>query len=193
MKQGLVVRQVVAADRNGMTPEGGVADIPLVPDFLEQVFQIETGDEGDLFMTMEGGSYAIKMNSITPPAVRPLEQVREQVREAFMAEARTKALQARVQTLADEARKSGSLAEAGRTLQARAHGQHAVAPRPGRRCRLGCAFGGNLRRPAGRDRHRSGCHGPGPSDRAGDEQSSTPNPMSARPTTSNSARRPHSN
>jgi peptidyl-prolyl cis-trans isomerase D len=117
MKQSLVVRQVVAADRNGMTPEGGVADIPLVPDFLEQVFQIETGDEGDLFMTMEGGAYAIKMNSITPPAVRPLEQVREQVREAFMAEARTKALQARVQTLADEARKSGSLADAGRTLR----------------------------------------------------------------------------
>ena len=69
MKHGLIVRQVVAADRNGMTPEGGVADIPLVPDFLEQVFQVETGDEGDLFMTMEGGFYAIKMNSITPPAV----------------------------------------------------------------------------------------------------------------------------
>ncbi len=117
MKHGLTMRQVVAADRNGMTPEGGVADIPLVPDFLEQVFQIETGDEGDLFMTMEGGSYAVKMNSITPPAVRPLEQVREQVREGFLAEARTKALQARVQTLAEEARKSGSLAEAGRTLR----------------------------------------------------------------------------
>jgi peptidyl-prolyl cis-trans isomerase D len=57
------------------------------------------------------------MNSITPPAVRPLDQVREQVREAFVAEARTKLLQARVQTLADEARKSGSLAEAGRALR----------------------------------------------------------------------------
>ena len=117
MKHGLTMRQVVAADRNGMTPEGGVADIPLVPDFLEQVFQVETGDESDLFTTMEGGSYAIKMNSITPPAVRPLDQVREQVREAFVAEARTKLLQTRVQTLADEARKSGSLADAGRALR----------------------------------------------------------------------------
>jgi len=117
MKHGLIVRQVVAADRNGMTPEGGVADIPLVPDFLEQVFQIETGDEGDLFMTMEGGAYAVKMNSITPPAVRPFDQVREQVREAFIADARTKLLQTRVQTLADEAQKSGSLAEAARALR----------------------------------------------------------------------------
>lgn len=117
MKHGLIVRQIVAADRNGMTPEGGVADIPLVPDFLEQVFQIETGDESDLFMTMEGGAYAVKMNSITPPAVKPLEQVREQVREAFIADARTKLLQTRVQTLTDEARKSGSLAEAARALR----------------------------------------------------------------------------
>jgi peptidyl-prolyl cis-trans isomerase D len=117
MKHGLIVRQIVAADRNGMTPEGGVADIPLVPDFLEQVFQIETGDESDLFMTMEGGAYAVKMNSITPPAVKPLDQVREQVREAFIADARTKLLQTRVQTLADEARKSGSLAEAARALR----------------------------------------------------------------------------
>jgi peptidyl-prolyl cis-trans isomerase D len=117
MKQGLIVRQIVAADRNGMTPEGGVADIPLVPDFLEQVFQIETGDEGDLFMTMEGGAYAIKMNSITPPAIRPLDQVREQVREAFIADARNKLLQTRIQTLADEARRTGSLAEAGRALR----------------------------------------------------------------------------
>jgi peptidyl-prolyl cis-trans isomerase D len=117
MKHGLIVRQIVAADRNGMTPEGGVADIPLVPDFLEQVFQIETGDEGDLFMTMEGGAYAVRMNSITPPAVRPFDQVREQVREAFIADARAKLLQTRVQTLTDEASKSGSLAEAARALR----------------------------------------------------------------------------
>jgi peptidyl-prolyl cis-trans isomerase D len=117
MKHGLIVRTVVAADRNGNTPEGGVADIPLVPEFLEQVFQMESGDESDLFQTMEGGYYAVKMNAITPPAVKPLEQVREQVREAFVAEARAKLLQTRVQALAEEARKTGSLAEAGRALK----------------------------------------------------------------------------
>ena len=117
MKQGLIVRQIVAADRNGMTPEGGVADIPLVPDFLDQVFQVETGDESDLFMTMEGGAYAVKMNSITPPTVKPLDQVREQVRDAFIADARAKLLQTKVATLSDEARKTGSLAEVARTLK----------------------------------------------------------------------------
>jgi peptidyl-prolyl cis-trans isomerase D len=66
---------------------------------------------------MEGGAYAVKMNSITPPAVRPFDQVREQVREAFIADARAKLLQTRVQALVDEARKTGSLAEAGRALR----------------------------------------------------------------------------
>jgi peptidyl-prolyl cis-trans isomerase D len=66
---------------------------------------------------MEGGAYAVKMNSITPPAVKPLEQVREQVREAFIADARTKLLQTKVTALSDEARKTGSLAEAARSLR----------------------------------------------------------------------------
>jgi peptidyl-prolyl cis-trans isomerase D len=117
MKHGLIVRQVVASDRNGMTPEGGVADIPLVPDFLEQVFSMETGDEGDLFPTMEGGIYAIRMNAVTPPAVRPLEQVREQVREGYLADARNRLLQTRVQMLTEESRKTGTLAEAARALR----------------------------------------------------------------------------
>jgi peptidyl-prolyl cis-trans isomerase D len=117
MKQGLIVRQVVASDRNGMTPEGGAADIPLVPDFLEQVFSMQEGDEGDLFQTMEGGLYAIRLTSVTPPAVRPFEQVREQVREAYMTDARNRALQTRMQTFADEARKTGTLAEPARVLR----------------------------------------------------------------------------
>ena len=156
MKHGLIVRQVVAADRNGMTPEGEVADIPLVPDFLEQVFQIETGDESDLFMTMEGGAYAVKMNSITPPAVKPLDQVREQVREAFIADARTKLLQTRVQTLTHEARKSGSLAEAGRALTAHTDDEHAASARAGRQRRIGRTFQSGFWRDPRFDRHGSG-------------------------------------
>jgi peptidyl-prolyl cis-trans isomerase D len=66
---------------------------------------------------MEGGLYAIKLNSVTPPAVRPLEQVREQVREAYLADANTKLLQTRMQTLADEARTTGTLAAASRALR----------------------------------------------------------------------------
>jgi peptidyl-prolyl cis-trans isomerase D len=109
MKLGLPVRHVVAADRNGMTPEGAKAEIPAQPVFMQQVFQTESGEETDLFSTEDGASYAVKVNSITPPTIKPLEQVRDQVRN--------KLLQAKVQAFADQAMKAGSLAEVGRALR----------------------------------------------------------------------------
>jgi len=117
MKLGLTVRHVVAADRNGMTPEGGRAEIPTQAAFIQQVFQTESGEESDLFMTDDGASYAVRVTGITQPSVKPLEQVREQVREGFLADARTKLLQTKVDGLAEQARKSTSLADVGRALR----------------------------------------------------------------------------
>jgi len=117
MKLGLTVRHVVAADRNGTTPEGGKAEIPAQPVFMQQVFQTESGEEGDLFSTEDGASYAVKVTSTTPPAIKPLEQVREQVREGYLTEARNKLLQSKVQAFADQAMKAGSLAEVGKALR----------------------------------------------------------------------------
>jgi peptidyl-prolyl cis-trans isomerase D len=115
-KQGLMLHHVAAADRQGMTPEKTAADIPKQPQFLEQVFQTETGEESDLFQSEDGQYFAVKLIGVTPPAVRPLDSVREEVREGFIAEARNKLLQAKVQTLAAQAMKSGSLAEAGKAV-----------------------------------------------------------------------------
>jgi len=117
MKLGLTVRHVVAADKNGMTPEGAKAEVPLQPAFMEQVFRTETGEESDLFSTEDGASYAVKVTGITPPAVKPLEQVREQVREGFLKDAREKLLQNKVQAFADQAMKAGSLADVGKALR----------------------------------------------------------------------------
>jgi peptidyl-prolyl cis-trans isomerase D len=56
------------------------------------------------------------VNGTTPPAVRPLDSVREEVKEGFIADARNRMLQAKVQVLAAQAMNSGSLAEAGKAL-----------------------------------------------------------------------------
>jgi len=117
MKLGLTVRHVVAADRMGTTPEGGRAEVPTQPAFMNQVFQTETGEESDLFSTEDGASYAVKVTGITPPAIKPLEQVREQVREGYLKDARDKALQTKIQAFADQAMKAGSLVEVGRALR----------------------------------------------------------------------------
>jgi len=116
MKQGLMVHHVAAVDRQGMTPEKANADIPKAPQFLDQVFRTETGEESDLFQSQDGQYFAVKVAGITPPAVKPLDSVREEVKEGFTTEARGKLLQTKVQSLADEAKKTGGLADAGKAL-----------------------------------------------------------------------------
>jgi peptidyl-prolyl cis-trans isomerase D len=83
---------------------------------LDQVFQTETGEDSDLFQSTDGQYFAVKVNSVTPPAIRPLDSVREEVKEGFVTEARNKLLQAKVQKLAEQAMASKSLADAGKAV-----------------------------------------------------------------------------
>jgi peptidyl-prolyl cis-trans isomerase D len=116
MKQGLTLKHLAAVDRQGMTPEKTKAEMPAQPQFLDQVFQTESGEESDLFQTEDGHYYVVKVTNVTPPAVRPLDSVREEVKEGYLTQARNQLLQTKIQVLADQATKSGSLAEAGKAL-----------------------------------------------------------------------------
>jgi peptidyl-prolyl cis-trans isomerase D len=116
MKLGLAVHHVTAVDRMGMTPEKSQADLPKVPQLLDTAFQTESGEDSDLFQSMDGQYFALKVNSVTPPAVKPLDSVREEVKEGFIADARAKLLQTKVQALSEEAKKSGGLADAGKAV-----------------------------------------------------------------------------
>jgi peptidyl-prolyl cis-trans isomerase D len=115
-KQGLMVHHVAAVDRQGTTPEKNNADIPKEPQILDQVFRTEAGEESDLFQSQDGQYFAVKVTSVTPPAVKPLDSVREEVKEGFMTEARNKLLQTKIQSLAEQAKTTGSLADAGKAL-----------------------------------------------------------------------------
>jgi peptidyl-prolyl cis-trans isomerase D len=139
MKQGLTVHHVAAVDRQGMTPEKVKAEIPSQPEFLQQVFQTETGEESDLFQSQDGQYFTVKVTGVTPPAVRPLASVREDVREGFIADARNKLLQAKVQALVAQAQQSGSLAAAGKAL-----GHAPVTSAPLKRGEMNDAFSTNL-------------------------------------------------
>lgn len=115
-KEGLMVHHVAAVDRQGMTPEKSQAEIPKQPQFLDQVFRTETGEESDLFQTDDGQNFAVRVTGITPPAVKPLDSVREEVKEGWLTEQRNKLLQTRVQQLVADARKTGNLADAGKQV-----------------------------------------------------------------------------
>jgi peptidyl-prolyl cis-trans isomerase D len=116
MKVGLTIHHVAAADRKGMTPEDSKADMPADAQFLDTVFMTEAGDESDTFRTQDGQYFAVKVTSVTPPTLKPLDSVREQVREGYLKDARLKLLQEKVKTLADQATSEKNLAGVGKAL-----------------------------------------------------------------------------
>jgi peptidyl-prolyl cis-trans isomerase D len=110
----LMVRSVPAVDARGMTPAGARAEIPENPAFLQQVFGLEAGDESDPFRTDDDHSYVVKINGVTPTALKPLAEVRDAVREAWTADARAEAVRKRADEIAERARTAGLAAAAGR-------------------------------------------------------------------------------
>jgi peptidyl-prolyl cis-trans isomerase D len=115
MKLNLPFKRVAAVDSMGMTPEATQAEVPTDPVFLQQVFSMEEGDESDPFRTEEDHNYVVRITNVTPMALKPLDQVRDTVRQGWEADRRVEALRMRAETLANEARTS-SLAQAARTL-----------------------------------------------------------------------------
>jgi peptidyl-prolyl cis-trans isomerase D len=116
-KLNIPIRRIAAADEQGVTPEGGRAEIPPAPGFMQQVFRTESGEESDLFTSETGETYAVHVSSIMPVSVKPLASVREDVRTAFIADARAKLLQAKIDTFMEQARKEGNLVGVGRALR----------------------------------------------------------------------------
>jgi peptidyl-prolyl cis-trans isomerase D len=139
MKLGLTVHHVAGADRKGMTPEETKADIPMEAQFLDQVFMTDSGQESDTFQSQDGQYFALKVTGITPPALKPLDSVREQVREGFLKDAGAKLLQEKVKTLADQATKEMGLAGVGKVL-----GHAPVMSKPMRRSDMDDVFSMNL-------------------------------------------------
>jgi len=113
---GLTARRVAAVDEAGNTPEGVKAGVPEAAMFLEQAFAAETGEEGDIFETPDHRYYALKVEGVTPPAIKPLDAVRAALRDAWLKTERTKRLDARVKELAEQANAEHGLAGIARVL-----------------------------------------------------------------------------
>lgn len=106
----------VTIDSKGLSPDGTKAAIASSPIFLQQVFASDIGTETDPFTGEDQTQYVLRVVAVRPAAPKPLETVRAQVREAWLADKRGKLLLQRVQALAAQAQTDRSLAGVGRTL-----------------------------------------------------------------------------
>ena len=83
-------------DRAGEQPEG----LPAEPNFLRTAFSTPVGEESLLGELGDGGYFVLRVESETPPAVRPFEEAKPLVRAAWRAERLDEAAKAKADALA---------------------------------------------------------------------------------------------
>ena len=115
-KAGMKTGRVTAVDAAGLKPDGTRADVPADPEFLTGLFKAEVGEDGDPYATKANAYIAVKVNGITPPKLKPLDQVRAQAMQAWTQEQKTRQVAAKAAQLTAQADKDKSLDGIAKTL-----------------------------------------------------------------------------
>ncbi len=97
----LTLRRIESIDRQGRNSAAEpVAELP-VNRFLEVAFETETGRESLLVETANGDYFILRVDSVTPAQLRPLDEVRVQVTELWRNAQRAKLARERAEALAE--------------------------------------------------------------------------------------------
>lgn len=103
-------------DANGNAQDGTAAPIPGGDDvkaaILKAAFAANQGDPAQLENGPNGSYYALSVDQIVPPALRPYDQVKDKVLAAWTLDAQARAAQARAATLTHDVQAGQSLAQA---------------------------------------------------------------------------------
>lgn len=111
-KSGMKYVHVAAMDRNGLGPDGKPVAVPNDDQLHSEIFKAEVGEYGDPEQTKSGLAFVIKVNGVTPPKLKPLNTVRDQVLAAWMAEKQAQLLREKANAIAAEAHDQPSFARA---------------------------------------------------------------------------------
>lgn len=109
---GFPVQRIGPVDSFSFAPGGAiVADVP--GDALRTAFSMEEGDESEAIELAEGhGYYFVQVNEVTPPALRPYEDVADEVAKRWRADERDQRIAATVQSIRDQIAAGKTLEEA---------------------------------------------------------------------------------
>ncbi len=117
-KANMKYGKFAAIDRNGLLPDGTKPEgAPADPEFLNSAFTMEVGDAGDPFAAKSGENYVLKINGVTPPKLKSLDQVRADAITVWTDEQRKNALTAKTAELAKRASTEKSLTTIARELK----------------------------------------------------------------------------
>lgn len=112
-KFGLKTTQIAAIDESGKAPDGNPVKLPLAPDqILKSAFSANQGETSRIIDTDDGAIYAVRVDKITPPEVRPLADVKDKAIAAWQAEQQRETATKQAEALAAAVKEDGSLAKA---------------------------------------------------------------------------------
>lgn len=114
-KAGMKLSHVVI-DQQGLAPSGETAAAPPDPELRAQIFAADVGADSDAFATKAGNTYAIKVNGVTAPKLKSIDQVRDAAYADWSNEQRAKIVAARTAELTKTAQQDGSLDGVAKTL-----------------------------------------------------------------------------
>ena len=91
-KLGLAVQTVPAVTRDGLDAAGKpLADLTSAPQLLPTAFGTDAGQTSPQIEDGAGGYFVLRVDQITPPALRPFDQVKDKVLADWTADAQSKA------------------------------------------------------------------------------------------------------
>lgn len=106
-KLQLRLQKLDAVDATGKDPTG--ADLGIAADAVNLIFTTEPGEPGDI-AALNDGSYAVaQVTGVVAPAVKPLEQIKDQVTADWIAAKQAELAQAKAKTIIDKLKSGGDL------------------------------------------------------------------------------------
>jgi len=112
-KYGLKTATVAASDEGDRDPQGKAVALPAMSgEILKSVFATNQGDTSRITDTPDGSIFAILVDKVTPPQVRPLADVKGQAVAAWQAEQKLQAATKQAEALAGAVTPGVGLAKA---------------------------------------------------------------------------------
>ena len=108
---GVPLIQLKDLGRDGTTATGERPDLPKSDEFLQAVFAAEVGETSLLSETPDGDYYVFRVDQATPPALRPLEEVRADVVALWRSEEARQHALIQAEALADRLRLGADMAK----------------------------------------------------------------------------------
>jgi peptidyl-prolyl cis-trans isomerase D len=115
-RAGMHFVHVATIDKSGLGSDGKPSGAPDNQDLRSQIFKAEVGDIGDPFQSKDGSAFAIKVNGVTPPKLKPLDEVRSAATAQWTSEQQDARLAVKAQSLAVRAGQSQDLSAIARDV-----------------------------------------------------------------------------